>query len=133
MSLMYNWQALAFPSPGPCAGQTKCSYEQFTQWVATQAYVGEEYTNVYQKLCGLTPLEKFRENVQRFMATLNEAKVVKKNQWMRVFELYGVMMILIIISYIIYSIFRNKEEPSLPQAELPQRDVEQAPLVSRRI
>jgi len=66
------------------------------------------------------------------MATLNEAKVVKKNQWMRVFELYGVMMILIIISYIIYSIFRNKEEPSPPQAELPQRDVEQLPLVTRR-
>ena len=66
------------------------------------------------------------------MATLNEAKVVKKNQWMRVFELYGVMMILIIISYIIYSIFRNKEEPAMPQAELTQRDVEQAPLVGRR-
>jgi hypothetical protein len=60
---MYNWQTLAFPSPGPCAGQTKCPYEQFTLWVATQAYMEEEYANVYQKLCGLTPLEKFRENV----------------------------------------------------------------------
>ena len=58
--------------------------------------------------------------------------MVKKNQWMRVFELYGVMMIVIIISYIIYSIFRNKEEPAAPQAELPQRDDEQMQLVGRR-
>lgn len=47
VSLIYNWQTLAFPSPGPCAGQSKCPYEQFTQWVATQAYLGEDYANVY--------------------------------------------------------------------------------------
>ena len=76
-------------------------------------------------------MEKFGENVKRFMSTLNEAKVVKKNQWMRVFELYGVMMIVIIISYIIYSIFRNKEDPAPPQAELPHRDEEQMQLVGR--
>lgn len=35
--------------------------------------------------------------------------VVKKSQIMRVFELYGVMMVIIIISWIIYSIFRVKE------------------------
>ena len=62
------------------------------------------------------------------MSTLNEAKVVKKNQWMRVFELYGVMMIIIIISYIIYSIFRNKEEPAQPN-----RDEEQMQLIDRRL
>ena len=67
------------------------------------------------------------------MSTLNEAKVVKKNQWMRVFELYGVMMIIIIISYIIYSIFRNKEEPAPPQAELPRRDDEHLQLIDRRL
>lgn len=61
------------------------------------------------------------------MSTLNEAKVVKKNQWMRVFELYGVMMLIIIISYIIYSIFRNKEEPAQPN-----RDDEHLQLVGRR-
>ena len=43
---------------------------------------------------------------------MGEAKVVKKNQWMRVIELYGVMMIVISISYIIYSIFRDKEDPT---------------------
>jgi amino acid permease len=62
------------------------------------------------------------------MSTLNEAKVVKKNQWMRVFELYGVMMIIIIISYIIYSIFRNKEDPAQHN-----RDEEQMQLVGRRL
>ena len=35
---------------------------------------------------------------------------------MRVVELYGVMMIVITISYIIYSLFRNKEDPSPPPA-----------------
>ena len=43
------------------------------------------------------------------MATLGEAKIVKKNQILRVLELYAVMMIIIIISWIIYSIFRTKE------------------------
>jgi Na+/melibiose symporter-like transporter len=61
------------------------------------------------------------------MSTLYEAKVVKKNQWMRVFELYGVMLVVIMISYAIYSIFRNKEEPA--QAN---RDEEQLQLVGRR-
>ncbi len=46
---------------------------------------------------------------------------------MRVFELYGVMMIVITISYIIWSIFRNKEEPKNQQEERPEqpRDEEQ--------
>ena len=61
------------------------------------------------------------------MSTLYEAKVVKKNQWMRVFELYGVMLVVIMISYAIYSIFRNKEEPAQPN-----RDEEQLQLVGRR-
>ena len=34
---------------------------------------------------------------------------MKKNQIMRVFELYAVMMLIIIISWIIYAIFRVKE------------------------
>jgi len=52
---------------------------------------------------------------------------------MRVFELYGVMMIVITISYIIYSIFRNKEEPSHQEPPPANRDEEeQMQLVSTR-
>jgi amino acid permease len=60
------------------------------------------------------------------MSTLYEAKVVKKNQWMRVFELYGVMLVVIMISYAIYKIFKNNEEPAQPN-----RDEEHLQLVGR--
>jgi hypothetical protein len=27
VAIMYNWKYLEFPSPGPCAGMTRCPYE----------------------------------------------------------------------------------------------------------
>jgi hypothetical protein len=65
--------------------------------------------STFTEICGQTPQEVFNARVDNFMATLGEAKIVKKNQILRVLELYTVMMIIIIISWIIYSIFRTKE------------------------
>ena len=44
------------------------------------------------------------------MATLNEAKIVKKNQWLRVIELYAVMLVVILVSWKIYSIFCGSKD-----------------------
>jgi len=46
------------------------------------------------------------------MATKNEAKVVKKNQWLRVVELYAVMLGIILLAWKIYNVFSgvNKDQ-----------------------
>lgn len=57
----------------------------------------------------MTPSNVFNKRVEEFISTLDEAKVVKKNQVLRILELYAVMMLIIIISWIIYAIFKVKE------------------------
>ena len=70
----------------------------------------------------------FDNRVLQFFATLNDAKIVSKNQVMRIVELYAVMMLIIIISWIIYSIFKVKE----PAQSDPYDEEEQEHLQANR-
>ena len=86
---------------GACKNTKRCLYSDFIQYLADNSV----NATLYKSLCGETPEEIFKAKVATFRATLNEAKIVKKNQWLRVIELYAVMLVIILVSWKIYSIF----------------------------
>jgi hypothetical protein len=91
---------------GACKNAKRCPYADFIQFINDNSV----NSTVYQSVCGKTPEEIFSGKVANFRATLNEAKIVKKNQWLRVIELYAVMLVIILVSWKIYSIFCGNKD-----------------------
>lgn len=105
VAMLYNW--VEQPIPGACKNVTRCPYSSFIQYISNNSMNNDSYTT----LCGLTADQIFKQRVNTFYATQDAARIVVQSQWMRVVELYVVMMLIIVISWIIYSVFRVKDEP----------------------
>ena len=72
----------------------------------------------------MTPRQVYEQRSANFTSTLFAPMNVSKSQLLRVLELYAVMMIILVISWIIYSIFKSKDTSANtrdPYAELAQQ------------
>lgn len=101
----FNRQEVAIP--GICMGAMHCDLQKFIQLI--DSYSLDQVS--YAKACGPSPAEQLKMDYDQWASTMFQGKIIKtkKNQLMRIAELYAVMMLIIIIGWIIYAIFRIKE------------------------
>jgi hypothetical protein len=106
----YNYQ------PQPLCGnaQYKCPLTDFMEYTRSLSANESEY----KEACGLTPKQKYEARVQEFAQTMNEAKQVKRSNYLRILELYALSMLVIIIMWACYSVFYGGKETQTNNEEV---------------
>ncbi|CDW91112.1 histidine acid phosphatase family protein [Stylonychia lemnae] len=108
-----NGQPVA--QPGPCNDQYFCEIHLFEDLARQYSYYDD--SNGYEKVCGLTPESKYQIKMSAWNQSYQYAAGIlrkKVNPYMRILELYAVLMLIIILAWIIYANLRGRDHHQNP-------------------
>jgi len=96
--------------PGPCNGSLYCSIDYFA--VMAQAYSFYGNQQAYDQICGPSELVQYEQRMAEWQEQYDYAVGIKKRvvlPFMRVLELYAVIMVITLISYCIYYNLKGRD------------------------
>eukprot|EP00347_Sterkiella_histriomuscorum_P003231 403365089 len=111
--------------PGPCNDQYYCEFDDFQELARRNSYY--DNSGGYERLCGISLENKYTSKISNWNESYKYATGIlrkKVNPYLRVLELYTVLMLIIILAWIIYSNLKGRDQPVNPYHPVDRNNVE---------
>ena len=96
--------------PGACSDQFYCEIKDFEELARKNSFYDDSLG--YERLCGISPETKYNLKMSSWNQSYQYASGIlrkKVNPYLRVLELYTVLMLIIILAWIIYSNLKGRD------------------------